>query len=58
MAVLVPGEEGRTRLLLHGGFDGAEQLDDLWQLDLAAWQWTRLQAEVGPGQGGAGLGHV
>lgn len=35
-----------NKLLIHGGFNGAECLADLWQLDLATWQWTQLQTKV------------
>ena len=41
MSVVVGG-----RLLIHGGFDGTQNLSDLWSLDLHNWHWTKLVSKV------------
>lgn len=45
---------GRPALYLYGGFDGEEDLDDFWRLDLGdtpSWgarRWIRLNPQYGP----------
>ena len=35
------------KLIIHGGYDGQQHCDDMWQLDITTWKWEQLPQQVG-----------
>lgn len=47
-AVAVSCGEGGQRLVVFGGYNAAGLLSDVWEFDLEAREWARVNVAAGP----------